>query len=151
MGKLFSGAPHASSLRGAMAGARVVGDPRSPDSPLPQQGKPTQPAPPASDVPAPAYGTFEHPPAKVTWPMKKAADLKSVSEAIGAVKQQMSPNGSIPDFDISEAAEDGSHVKTHDAKEHDLKEISEAINDKSEEDDGVGEVGAEDEFDAKED
>jgi hypothetical protein len=131
------------SLSGALSGARaalsrgVPGDPREPGSPEPQTGKPIQPAPPASEVPAPAPTMFDKPLPKVTWPMKKTASLKSVSEAIANLQVQ---SGTVPLLDDDDLAEPGeTHVKTTGAVEHDLSQVSQAIGDMKEEEDSSGE------------
>jgi hypothetical protein len=107
----------------SLRAARVAGNPRTPNSPVgtPGGGK-IAPAPPASEVPAPVYPTFEHPVPKVTWPMKTEASLQSVSEALGAAKTQMM---GAPLLATEQSA--GSHIKTTGAVEHDLKEVSVGI------------------------
>jgi hypothetical protein len=115
------------SLRGFSSGQRLV--PGQQEQPVPQIGKPTQPAPPASDVPAPAPTLFGKPIPKVAFPPQKASvDLKTVSEAIAQAKVQtgeMEPPRTEPRPDRFEG--------------HDLSEVSHAINDSMEENDPSGE------------
>jgi hypothetical protein len=114
------------SLRGFSGGQRAV--PGQSAGPVPQKDVPTQPAPPAADVPAPAPTIFNQPIPKVAFPpTKTSADLKTVSEAIASAGIQtgtMQPPMSEPRPD------------RFDGK--DLKEVSEAINDTTEEGDASG-------------
>jgi hypothetical protein len=109
------------SLRGFSGGQTraVEGDPRPANpSPGPFQPQPTEKV----SVPKPAPTSFSTPAPKKMADMKTPKDLKSVSEALADGKAYLESAVT----DTTEAG--GSHVKTPDAQEHDLKGVSESIN-----------------------
>jgi hypothetical protein len=108
------------NIKGTYQAGRLV--PGQQEAPVAQLAKPTQPPPPASDVPAPAPTIFGIPVVKVSWPPKTTADLKTVSEALGAAKTQMM---GAPLLAIEPSEK--SHIKTTGAVEKDLADVSKGI------------------------